>query len=94
MNDTDCLPRCGNGVLEAGDVAVGFRPRHGRHQVPDQGGVRPPLGLRALAGVVDQDLRPFGGERERMGPSQAAARAGDDRDFAFEKLHDDLRVFR
>ena len=42
-------------LLEAGDVAVGLRARHRRDQVVDDRGVRAALGLRALAGVVDQE---------------------------------------
>ena len=42
-------------LLQPGQVAVGLGPGHRRHQVADDGGVRAPLGLRALAGVVDQE---------------------------------------
>ena len=42
-------------LLEAGDVPVALRAGHRRHQVADQGGVRAPLGLRALARVVDEE---------------------------------------
>ncbi len=42
-------------LLQARDVAVALGARHGRHQVADQGGVGAALGLRALAGVVDQE---------------------------------------
>ena len=42
-------------LLQPGDVAVGLGAGHRRHQVVDQRGVRPPLGLRALARVVDQE---------------------------------------
>ena len=42
-------------LLQPGDVAVGLGAGHRRHQVVDQRGVRPALGLRALARVVDQE---------------------------------------
>ena len=42
-------------LFQAGDVAVALGAGHGRDQVTDQGGVGAPLGLRALAGVVDQE---------------------------------------
>ena len=42
-------------LLEAGDVAVRLGARHRRHQVVDDRGVRAALGLRPLAGVVDQE---------------------------------------
>ena len=42
-------------LLEPGDVAVGLGPGHRRDEVVDERGVRPALGLGALAGVVDQE---------------------------------------
>ncbi len=42
-------------LLQPGDVAVGLGAGHRRDQVVDQGGVRPALGLGALARVVDQE---------------------------------------
>ena len=42
-------------LLQTRDVAVGFGARHRRDQVIDEHRVRPPLGLGALAGVVDQE---------------------------------------
>ena len=42
-------------LLQLGDVAVRLGPGHRRDQVIDDGGVRPALGLGALAGVVDQE---------------------------------------
>ena len=42
-------------LLEAGDVAVRLRARHRRHEVVDDRRVRAALGLRALAGVVDEE---------------------------------------
>ena len=42
-------------LLQPGDVAVRLGPRHRRHQVVDDRRVRAALGLRALAGVVDQE---------------------------------------
>ena len=42
-------------LLELGHLVVGLRPRHRRHQVVDDGGVPAPLGLAALAGVVDDE---------------------------------------
>ena len=54
--------------------AVGFGPGHGGHQVVDDDGLRATLGLRALAGVVDDEgvqvrqraqngIRPTGGTK-------------------------------
>ena len=42
-------------LLQPGDVAVGLGPGHRRHQVIDDRGVGPALGLGALAGIVDQE---------------------------------------
>ena len=42
-------------LLQTRDVAVGFGARHRRDEVVDEHGVRAPLGLGALAGVVDQE---------------------------------------
>ena len=42
-------------LLQPRDVAVRLGPRHRRHQVVDDRRVRAPLGLRALAGVVDEE---------------------------------------
>ena len=42
-------------LLQPGDVAVALGPGHRRHEVVDKRGVRAPLGLRALARVVDQE---------------------------------------
>ena len=42
-------------LLEPGDVAVRLGPRHRRHEVVDDRGVRAALGLRALARVVDEE---------------------------------------
>ena len=42
-------------LLEPGDVAVGLGAGHRRDQVVDERGVRPALGLGALARVVDQE---------------------------------------
>ena len=52
-------------LLEPGDVAVRLRAGHRRDQVVDDRGVRAALGLRALAGVVDE---------ERVDQRQAADR--------------------
>lgn len=42
-------------LLQARDVAVALRAGHRRHQVVDEGGVHPALGLGALARVVDEE---------------------------------------
>ena len=42
-------------LLQPGDVAVRLGPGHRRHQVVDDRGVGPALGLGALAGIVDQE---------------------------------------
>ena len=42
-------------LLESRDVAVGFGARHRRDEVVDERGVRAPLRLGALAGVVDEE---------------------------------------
>ena len=42
-------------LLQTRDVAVGFGARHRRDQVVDENRVCSPLGLGALAGVVDQE---------------------------------------
>ena len=41
--------------LELGQLVVGLGPHHRRHQVVDDRGVGAPLGLHALAGVVDHE---------------------------------------
>ncbi len=42
-------------LLELGQIAVGVGAGHGRHEMVDDRGVRPALGLGALAGVVDDE---------------------------------------
>ena len=42
-------------ALEAGQVVVDLGPGHGRHEVVDDHGVGPALGLGALPGVVDHE---------------------------------------
>lgn len=42
-------------LFQTGDVAVGFGARHRRDEVVDEHRVRAPLGLGALAGVIDQE---------------------------------------
>ena len=42
-------------LLEAGDIAIGLRPRHRWNEMVDQGGMRPAFGLGTLAGVIYQE---------------------------------------
>ena len=58
-------------LLEPSDVAVGLGPRHRRHEVIDNGGVRPAFGLGAFPGIVDQE-----GIDERDGAEGGVGAAG------------------
>ena len=84
-------------LLQLGDVAIRFGPGHRRDQVVDDGGVRPALGLGALAGVVDQERvdqrhRPDRGVRP-AGTGHADVLAGQPFQVAvLAQVHDGVRA--
>lgn len=63
-------------LLQAGDVAVRVGAGHRRHQVVDEGGVDAPLGLRALARVVDEEGVDQGDVAERRVRAAGGGQAG------------------
>src|ERR1700735_5654135 len=77
-----------SGAIPVGDIVViGNRFAAGRLDLRGDGRGSLPIG--AAAEIVDDDVRAFGGEAERIFPPQAARGAGDDDHAAVTDAHQD-----